>query len=421
MRIRPTAKQPVPPDAQARRNVAVPVSTAVARRTPLPVLKPSALDYAGVPLPDLSPARAWAPGSKGLDGSTANRTVTETYTRLDAGMSRYLGEPAAANWMSFGKYASREAGGQILRMEEVLKICYRLDADSLVDSLQDLVKQPQLLGEQGMALLARSKGNPIEFVRNTKRMHDALVFGNTGVFADIAPAYDTFLRAEAKGQDGLAALRRAGYGQAPKDAQGFVYQAFECYDRARKLGDRAAKATGPEREALLARRLEAVNRGNLLIGIHEQMVVIQGPRVFGDPAVYQLLEALSDTMVMTDANGVHELLPNGGNWADFATRMGFSEVPALSVSDAFVVKDHQGKTHHYVLHPDAAKREGTIGQYFADDLSGDRAKNMIANVPSELPSSYRDGNDMWAWTKRLATAPWRFVEGLLGREDAQLA
>ncbi|MOA40354.1 hypothetical protein D3C78_1622200 [compost metagenome] len=126
-------------------------------------------------------------------------------------------------------------------------------------------------------------------------------------------------------------------------------------------------------------------------------------------------------MVMTDANGTHKLLPNGGNWAEFATRMGFSEVPAGSVADAFVVTDHQGVTHHYVEHPDARRREGTIAQYFADDLTGDRARAMIAGTPTPLPASYRDGNDFARWFKRLIGAPGRLLDRLFGRGSAQPA
>jgi hypothetical protein len=306
-------------------------------------------------------------------------------------------------------------------MEEMLKICYRLDADSLVDSLQDLAKEPGLLGAQGLKLLSISKGNPVEFVKNTKRMHDALVYGNTGVYGDIAPAYDTFLRAAAVGEDPIAALKRAGYGQGPKDPQGFLLEAFSGYRRAKALGDRAALATGEAKKDLLAERLEAVHRANVLIGIHEQMVVIQGPQVFGDPQVYRLLQALSSEMVMTDANGTHQLLPHGGNWADFATRMGFSEVPAGAVADAFVVADHAGVTHHFVMHPDATKRAGTIGQYFADDLSGARATTMISGTPIPLPASYRDGSDPRRWLERLVEAPTRWLRDLFGKGAPQPA
>lgn len=382
---------------------------------------PATSAYPGVNLPDLSLARQWVPGAKTMDGSAANRIVTDTYTKLDAGMSAYLGEPAAANWMSFGKYASREAGGQILRMEEMLKVIYRADVDSAVDGLQDLVKQPELLGEQGLLLMKISKNNPVELVRNTKRMHDALVFGNTGVFADVAPAYDTFLRAVNNGSDGVAALQAAGYGKAPKDAQGFLLEAFSCYQQAKQLGDKARTATGDLAQQLASRRLDLINRANLLIGIHEQMVVIQGPQVFGDPAVGKLLETLSSEMYMTDANGTHKLLPNGGNWADFATRMGFSEVPAGVVPGAFKVVDHAGESHDFVLHPDPKKREGTIGQYFLDDLSGPAAQAMIAGTPPALPPSYRDGNDAVNWFQKLLGAPKHWWAGLMGHFHRQTA
>jgi hypothetical protein len=389
-----------PQPRPAAKRLAVTPAIAVAARAIRKSELPAA--YAGVDVPDISTARAWVPGAKGLDGSTANRTVTETYTQLDAGMSAYLGSPAAANWMSFGKYASREAGGQILRMEEMLKVVYRLDADAAFDAMQDLAKQPGLLGEQGMLLMKISKGNPVEFVKNTKRMHDALVFGNTGVYADVAPAYDTFLRAEAAGKDGVAALKAAGYGQAPKDGQGFLLQAFTCYQR--------SKAASTPQE-----RLDLIGRANLLIGIHEQMVVIQGPQVFGDPQVSNLLKTLSGAMTMTDANGTHELLPDGGNWADFATRMGFSEVPQGAVAGAFRVVDHDGVSHDFVLHPDPKKRVGTIGSYFEEDLSGAPAAAMIAGKPPVLPDSYRDGIDAVNWFKKLAAMPKALFEKLVGK------
>lgn len=403
MRLRPLSS-PIPRPLPAPRPVAAIDRTAVAR----PVVR---LAYAGVELPDLAPARAWAPGDKGLSGTAANQVVTGTYAQLDAGMSAYLGEPALPNWMTFGKYASREAGSQILRMEEVLKITHRLDSDALVDAFQDFVKNPAQLGDQGMQLLWYSK-SPFEFVKNAKKLRNALVNGNTGVFADIAPAYDTYLRAVAAGQDGVLALKAAGYGGAPRDPQGFLLEAFSLYQRARLSGDRAqAAGLAPHEQArLLEARKEAISRANLLIGIHEQMIVIQGPTIFGDPEVARMLGALSAKMSLTDALGTHALLPNGGNWANFADRMGFAEVPEASDPAAFRVVDHQGQAHHYVLHPSSIRRAGTIGQYFLDTLEPEKARTMIRTQPAPLPESYLDGNDIWRTIKRVAAAPFNLLK-----------
>ncbi|MFP5502413.1 MAG: hypothetical protein ACLGIN_07970 [Candidatus Sericytochromatia bacterium] len=398
------ASQPVSPPPG---HVAAPDATYVAPRLAPPVSKKAGLKYPGLDLPDVRVAREWAPGKRGLDGGTANRIVNETYTKLDAGMSAYLGAPAVPNWMSFGKFASREAGGQILRMEEVLKITKRLDADSAIDSLQDLAKHSDLLGPAGYQLLKLSRGNPLAFVRNTEKIHAALVHGNTGVYADIAPAFDRFLRAEAAGQDGVDALKKAGYGGGEKDPQGLLLASFKGYAKARALGEQAKKATGAEQAKLLDQRQAVAHRANLLLGVHEQMVVLQGPEVFGNPELAKLIGALTTTMALTDANGTHPLLPNGGNWATFADRMGFLAVPAGSDPQAIKVVDHQGVTHHYVLHPDAKVREGSIAQYFLDSLGPEAASKLIAQPPSPLPSSFRDGNDVMNWLRKVVEAPGR--------------
>src|SRR5688500_15733440 len=63
-------------------------------------------------------AQAWDPENpRGMTGVEANRAITAAYAWLDGRMSTYLGDPPAANWTTFGKYASREAGGQIQRFE----------------------------------------------------------------------------------------------------------------------------------------------------------------------------------------------------------------------------------------------------------------------------------------------------------------
>jgi hypothetical protein len=419
MALRPLSLSSLPPARPLR-----PAAPTAARALTVTARPAALFDYPGVALKDLSVARPWTPGSKGMSGSDANLVVTATYSTFDTGMSTFLGEPALPNWMTFGKYASREAGSQILRMEEVLKITQRLDSDSLVDTLQDFAQNPFQLGDQGMQLLKYSK-NPIEFIKNAEKMRDSLVFGNTGVYADIAPAYDIFLRAVSTGKDGVAALKAAGYGSGARDPQGLLLEAFTHYQRAKTLGDRAALLPPPERQKLLDARFEAINRANFLIGIHEQMIVIQGPQIFGDPEIHRMLAALSEKMSLTDAVGTHKLLPYGGNWANFADRMGFAEVPAGSDPAAFKVVDHQGMTHHYVLHPSPIRREGTIGQYFLDTMDPVKARTMIQSQPQPLPDSYLDGNDVWRTIKAIVGVPFNLAKRawakLTGRTNAATA
>jgi hypothetical protein len=365
--------------------------------------------YAGVPLPDLSAARTWRPGDAGPDGSAANRTITATYHALDQAMTRYLGEPALPNWMTFGKYASREAGVQILRMEELLKIAQRLDANALANTLEDFVDNQRLLGKQGLEMLAYS-GSPVAFMRNVKLMRDALVAGNTGVYEDVAPAYDQFLRSEAAGGDGLAALKAAGYGRPPHDPQGLLLQAFTLYQQA---GRQRAALPPAARQALIA-------RANLLIVTHEQMDVVQGPHIFGDPAVAKLMQRMTRTMTVTDARGTRTLLPDGGNWADFATRMGYREV-APGTPDAIPVKDQAGRTHLYVVDP---ARPGTISAYFASALNARDARTMIGHTPAPLPPAYDDPNPVGHGLRRMLTgalASWPLAaEDMLRRAIAHV-
>ena len=364
--------------------------------------------FAGIALPDLSGAVGWKPGDPGLNGTEANARITATYHTLDQAMARYLGEPALPNWMTFGKYASRQAGEQIVRLEELLKVSKRLDADAAIDSLQDFLKHPEMLGEQGLALLKLS-GDPIAFLRNSQRIRDALVIGNTGVYVDIAPAYDRFLRAEAKGEDGVAALRDAGWGRAPRDPQGLILPAFALYQR----------ATREKGTLTPAARREMIHRANMLIVSHEQMVVVQGPRVFGDPEVARLLGSLTSQMTVTDVRGSEPLLPHGGSWADFATRMGYADARP-GTPGAIRVVDPAGVVHHYVPHPDAKRRAGTIGSYFAGALTAADARAMTGAAPAPLPTSFGDGSDLGRaarrWLAGVVTHVRRAWTGLLARQ-----
>jgi hypothetical protein len=203
------------------------------------------------------------------------------------------------------------------------------------------------------------------------------VAGNTGVYGDIAPAYDVFLKAEAAGADGVAALRAAGWGQGPKDPQGLLLEAFALYQRAAR--ERASLS--PEARKAL------VQRATLAIGNHEQMVVLQGPRVFGDPEVARLLSSLSALLTVTDARGTQRLLPHGGNWADFATRMGYDDVPA-ETPGAMRVIDHKGVTHYYVPSRDPNRWQGSIGAYFVDGMAPAAAPVILAGKPAPLPPAY---------------------------------
>lgn len=390
------------------RAVAPAVSTAVA--SPAPV-RPAhgGFSYPGVALPDLSAARAWVPGLKGgLRGAEANRSINEAYAQLDGHMTRYLGEPLVPNWMSFGKYASREAGGQLLRLEEALDAFQGGQLDGLIDSLQNAAKHPFVSTEDSFKLLLASHINPLHAIKAARVLHDGLVHGNVGVYADIAPAYEAFLKGEAQGGLGLEALKAAGYGQGERDPQGFLMEAFRCY--------RQAKHTSTASPEGAAQRRALIERGTLLMGVHEQMVVLQGPKVFGHPEMAKVLGRMgkgAERLHEPSApGGVRTLLPHGGNWADYATRMGFEAVPSGQERPSdVVVRDHFGVSTRYRITQDPARLEGTIAELFIQGAEPAAARLLVEGQPRPLPKEFLDGNDLGrAWAKLQS-----WVRGLFGR------
>lgn len=362
-------------------------------------------------LPDLRAARTWAPGKPGLRGGEANAVVNATYTALDESMSAYLGSPALPNWMSFGKYASREAGGQLLRLEEAIDALQGGKLDALIDTFQNAGGAPVDATMDGVRLMVASYGNPVKALKGAKVLHSALVWGNTGVYGDIAPAYAVFLKGEAEGGKGLQALQAAGYGQGEKDPQGLLLEAFRCYHQAQRVG-----AATPEAEA---QRKALVARGTLLLGVHEQMVILQAPQVFGNPEVAKVLDRMGKgAMVLHEPSapgGKRVLLPQGGNWSTFATRMGFEAVPPGTERPSDVqVRDHFGTLHRYRVSEDPKRLRGTISELFAQGLEPKAAAALLNNRPRPLPAEYLDGNDFQKLWDGVTGAFSSFKRKLLG-------
>lgn len=379
-----------------------------AARAVSPAAPAAPFRYDGLAIEDLRAAQAWTPDTDGLSGLDANRELTVDYHNLDQAMTGYLGEPTLPNWMTFGKYAVNEVGRQIADLEDVLAVA---DAHptKAVDLLQNLnrskLKMLTPLLKQDFRdfqvkswapaylrpllkvpflgpLVVGSVGFPFYVLGRLEALHKALVIGNTEIHADIAPAFDAFMRAEAAGQDGVAAVK-ALPGLEGRDPQDYLGQAFTRYKEARALTARAEAATDAERESLLARREQLVAEANLFVGLHEQMDILQAPDVFGDPQVASLVDAMDGQMSVTDPLGKHLLLPNGGRWTDFATRMGM--VPARAGEPgAIAVRDHEGAVRFYKVEPDPARRVGTIASYFEDGLDTKRAQALIAGVPPRV-------------------------------------
>ena len=216
-----------------------------------------------------------------------------------------------------------------------------------------------------------------------------MVKGNTEIHKNIAPAYDAFLSGEASGGKGLEALKKAGYSKgSDKDKQGFVSGAFEQYQQARELGVQAQNEQDPtKRKALENQRQKLMERGNLLIGMQEQMEILQKPGIFEDKTMQNALGASGGTMSLNDANGNHKLLPNGGSWTDFQTRMGLKKVEK-DTPQAIAVKGNNGQTTHYLPDP---SQKGTIVDYFSQNASGAKADNLNKSSPRPVELAPENG------------------------------
>lgn len=376
--------------------------------------------HPGVPYKNHSASIGWTPGSNLESPTQANQAITQGYVDLNKSMQNYFkGDPNGpelpelADWTTFGKFASREAGEQIRNLEDLAKVRASNDPTAAtrlarntgsveaieqglamtggaVDRNAKAMNPNRALNDPQGPLIGSSKelamaatGTATDLNSAPKQMLNALVRGNNGIYDNFAPAYDAFLKGESDGTGGMEALKKAGYYPGSKlDPQGFMTSALGDYKKARELGLSAQKETDPKkRQELLDERKKLVERGNLNLGNQEQMEVIQQPKIFGDPNVAKNIGAVSQTMAIHDGNGRTPLLPNGGNWSDFATRMGYKEVAPGTENSMAIRHAGDGKVHHYQVDPNA---EGTISKYFTDNTEGPRAAKLNASNPKPL-------------------------------------
>lgn len=404
-----------------------PIERAPAFRSDLqfnPAFEPDVAVAPGVLLGELLRARDWEPGSSAMSGAEANEIITGTYERLDQAMGEYLGEPYRANWATFGKYASRTAGEQIVRLEAIER-SLKLNPGAASSLLAELVQDPKKGLAQAKALMG-GKVAPKAFVENAHKLRDTLVMGNTAIIMDVAPAYEVFLDAARKGKDGVAALRAAGFGRAPKDPQGFVINAFRRYQEAEHLGreirrleeqgeapdatkgnsrQRAIQAATmdghvrkytvvpdpTEADVLDAKRDQLLLEANTYLGLQEQYLSLQHADIFDNPEIQQLMGDLSKSMTLEDPYGVVGLLKGGGNWAKFFDRMGLRRateadyLPDGRCGIKPMTIRYNGKTEDYVPN----HRPGTITGYFLNrSFASDGGLQLGTQQPKPLPELY---------------------------------
>jgi hypothetical protein len=362
-------------------------------------------------------AQTWKPGDAGPSGTDANKHINESYHHLNQEFQRWLhsgpdgrplqGMPPISDWTSFGKYASREAGEQIRNIENVQKATRAGDAEAALEAARGMAgfQQLQQAGLLGAATAADNlrRQNPLEvaltpgvagaktglgaardMLATMDRMRHALVKGNTEIFANIAPAYEAFLKGESTGgKGGLQALQDAGYFPgSTRDPQGWITRGFENYAQAKGKLLEADKTNDPaRRQQLVGEARQLMHTGNLYVGFQEQYSILQKmPGIFSDPVMQKALDALSGTMTLTDANGTRSIGQPGKSWADFEARMGIRRVPP-GTPGAIPLQKEDGTTLYYA--EDTSAR-GTISEYFRQGLSGPPAANLAGQRPRPL-------------------------------------
>jgi hypothetical protein len=174
-----------------------------------------------------------------------------------------------------------------------------------------------------------------------------------------------------------------------------LLDAFRHFKAAKELGDelrRCRDLASPEARRLQAGREQEVTAANLRLGMQEQWVTLQQPRTFDDPVVAEVVKALTPSMTLTDATGTHPLLRHGGNWADFADRMGFVELKVDAPAKAggrptYTLTDAQGVAHHFMINPDRQAREGSIFAYFTENSGARQGKKLREHDPRPFDRS----------------------------------
>lgn len=359
-------------------------------------------------LPDLRPAREWLPGQGGLCGVRANAHIIATYQELDASLLRYLGGTPYSTWLTIARYATREVGSWIRGAESFL-CAFGNRSPSATGQLRALqaflssARADRLLNVIGQAAprMLNATGSSSPLLLDTRRMmsvgprltevawrvRSALVEGNTELYHRLGFAFDLFLRTESQGRNGLAALGAAIVDGRLDDSLGFIRAGFARYRRARQLGPHARGTP------LEARRRQLIHEANVLLALQEQALILQRSTIFGHPLLHGAFGAVKPgqlllTLYPESRDGsfhLFPLLPNGGNWADFASRMGFRELSPEEgrPPDAVAIRfpDRPAEQRLYVPDPSA---RGTILDLFTRYLEGPASEALRLGRPRDL-------------------------------------
>lgn len=354
-------------------------------------------------------------------GADLNNAITASYVQSAGDMRALIPGVETPVWMDFGKFASREAGSSYTMIQGVTQFLTNMasplfwaeamaspmqmfgDVRKLVENMFEGASLAPGMKDQAVALigavmdqrggLAGLAANPIGFIKGMidtlNGLGRTLLEGNMRIQANFGPAMAAFTSAEAAGQDGVEAARKVLAEMEPHgDPTGLFAAGLTKYQQASHKAKEAAAAPTPEaREALLAEANALVAEGNVLLAAHEQNLVRD---LFESEPAHSVVGRITPTMAVHDAaypDG-YELLPGGGNWADYAARMGLEPATAAEFEGngkgpVIQVKNPKtGQVEYWRIKQPV--EGGTIPGYFAAAGTGAAGAANIAAVPDPV-------------------------------------
>jgi hypothetical protein len=201
-----------------------------------------------------------------------NLLITQCYHELALALRVHTG--VGANWCAFATWASRQAGRTIRREDLREALRARLRVSETVRSLAAAVPWPGSRPADPLGTLVDHVVQALDAEAALERAASAVAIGNRKVFAEIAPAFASFLDVVGNPDPGVFArfLESFRPGEPPEGQQS-LREAFAAYHEALGTTDPVA-------------RTQLLCYANLLVGLHEQTRL--------QPDIRQALDAAFD-------------------------------------------------------------------------------------------------------------------------------
>jgi hypothetical protein len=335
-------------------------------------------------------------------GTKANREINQEYQALSESYRDYLGGDVAS-FPALAKNGSHLAGQQIQNLENS-QLALQGDPQAMTDAMRGMANKDNLVqgAMLGKGIAERAAGdekpsdaltNPVgtagkvagetvgDGLNTMNQMRDSLVAGNTEIHHSAAPAAHAFLKGESNGGKGMEELRKSGYYPgSEKDPHGLYTKAYSMLPEVRELGLQASKETDPaNKKQLEKQRDDLMKKSNLHLFTQEQLTLEQ-PKIYENQTMKNAIGSIGGTMTLDGPSGRYDLLPNGGDWTDFKTRMGYDQVDKAG-ENTVSINGKDGKPIHYQPDPNAV---GTVSHYSAQSTVGDNARRAVDTPVKEL-------------------------------------